>query len=139
MELATRGERFASALADGVLVAVPYVLATIETLPSAVRLLGTAGTLALLVTQIYLLSTTGQTIGKRLLGIRIVLKDSLKNGGFVVNVLKRGLVNGLLSLIPGYFLVDSLFIFREDRRCIHDLIAATCVIKGSAVGASVVQ
>ncbi|MBI2385787.1 MAG: RDD family protein [Elusimicrobia bacterium] len=129
MKLASRTQRFLAALADGFIVGVPYVIGTLEAAPVAVRLLGVVASLALLVTQLVLVSKHGQTLGKRFLGIRIVMKDTLENGGFVVNVLKRGLLNGLLSLIPGYFLVDSLFIFREDRRCIHDLIAGTCVIE----------
>lgn len=129
MELATKTQRFLAALADGVVVGVPYVIGSLEAVPEPLRLLGVLGSLALLVVQLVMVTKRGQTIGKRIVGIRIVLKDTLENGGFVVNVLKRGFLNGLLSLIPGYFLVDSLFVFREDRRCIHDLIAGTCVIK----------
>lgn len=129
MELATKTQRLLAALADGVVVGVPYVIGSLEAVPDPLRLLGVLGSLALLVVQLVMVTQRGQTIGKRLVGIKIVLKDTLENGGFVVNVLKRGFLNGLLSLIPGYFLVDSLFVFREDRRCIHDLIAGTCVIK----------
>jgi uncharacterized RDD family membrane protein YckC len=49
----------------------------------------------------------------------------------VTNVLLRGVVNGLLSIIPLYGLVDALFIFREDKRCLHDLIAGTIVVRGN--------
>ena len=35
-----------------------------------------------------------------------------------------------ISLVPFYRLVDILFIFREDRRCLHDLIAGTQVVVG---------
>ena len=128
MELATRKLRLFAALADGFIVAVPYVVGSLEVVPTPVRLVGVVASLALLVVQLVMVTNSGQTIGKRLVGIRIVLKDTLENGGFVVNVLKRGLLNGLLSLIPGYFLVDCLIIFREDRRCLHDMIAGTCVI-----------
>ena len=128
MELATRKLRLFAALADGFIVAVPYVVGSLEVVPTPVRLVGVVASLALLVVQLVMVTNSGQTIGKRLVGIRIVLKDTLENGGFVVNVLKRGLLNGLLSLIPGYFLVDCLVIFREDRRCLHDMIAGTCVI-----------
>jgi len=38
-------------------------------------------------------------------------------------------VNGLLGLIPLYGLVDILFIFRSDRRCIHDMIAGTQIVE----------
>ncbi|MDD5304229.1 MAG: RDD family protein [Elusimicrobia bacterium] len=131
MELATRTQRFLAALADGVILSVPYVLGSLEAVPTPLRLLGVIGSLALLVVQLVMVSQRGQTLGKRLVGIRIVMKDTLENGGFVVNVVKRGLLNGLLSLIPGYFLVDSLFVFRADRRCIHDMIAGTVVIQAA--------
>jgi len=129
MKLASKTQRLLAALADAFLVGIPYVIGTNDLVPAPVKLLGVIASLALLVTQLVLVSKHGQTLGKRFLGIKIVMKDTLENGGFTVNVLKRGLLNGLLSLIPGYFLVDSLFIFREDRRCIHDLIAGTCVIE----------
>ena len=132
MELATRKQRLLAALADGVIVGVPYILASIEDVAMPLRLLGVAASLTLMIVQLVMVTKHGQTLGKKYLGIRIVLKNTLQNGGFTVNVLKRGFLNGLLSLIPGYFLVDSLLIFREDRRCIHDLIAGTCVIQASS-------
>ncbi len=79
--------------------------------------------------QIYLLTTAGQTIGKKVMNIKIVKFDDESEGGFVTNVLLRGIVNGVIGIIPFYGLVDVLFIFREDQRCIHDLIASTKVIK----------
>jgi uncharacterized RDD family membrane protein YckC len=67
------------------------------------------------------------------LGIKIVKFDTGQNGGFVPNVLLRSIVNGLIGSIPFigalYALVDILFIFAEDRRCIHDHLAGTVVIK----------
>ena len=81
--------------------------------------------------QIYLLATRGQTLGKRWVKIRIVKLDG-SNPGFVGAVLLRAGVNGIISGIPYlgglYALIDVLFIFRDDRRCIHDLIAGTRVI-----------
>lgn len=136
MELATRPQRFLAILADSVIVAVPYAIGTTDSVPEPLRLLGVLSSLGLLVLQIVLVSKQGQSLGKKLVGTRIVMKDTMENGGFVVNVLKRGLLNGLLSLIPGYFLVDSLFVFREDRRCVHDMIAGTIVIQA---GSDVVQ
>ena len=128
MELATRKQRLGAALTDGILVAIPYVIGTVDGIPEPVQVVGVVASLGLLILQLYLLSTTGQTLGKRFIGIRIVLKDTLENGGFVTNILKRGLLNGLLCLVPGYFLVDSCFIFRDDKRCLHDMIAGTCVV-----------
>jgi uncharacterized RDD family membrane protein YckC len=93
--------------------------------------LGALFMLAVIIYQIYLLATRGQTLGKRWMKIRIVKLDG-SNPGFVGAVLLRGGVNGIISAIPYlgglYALIDALFIFRDDRRCIHDLIAGTRVI-----------
>jgi uncharacterized RDD family membrane protein YckC len=82
--------------------------------------------------QCYLLSTRGQTLGKKWLGIKILKLDG-SPPGFPAAVALRVLVNGLIGLIPVvggiYVLVDTLLIFRDDRRCIHDLIAGTRVVK----------
>ena len=136
MELATRKQRFFAALADGVILVVPYILASLQAAPGPLRVLGVVALLVLLIIQLVMVSKHGQTLGKKFVGIRIVRKDTLQNGGFAVNVVKRGFLNGLLSLIPGYFLVDGLFVFRADRRCLHDMIAGTVVIQA---GADVVQ
>ena len=63
------------------------------------------------------------------MNIRIVTHDREANGGFVTNVLLRTVLNWIIALVPFYALVDVLFIFRNDQRCIHDLIAGTKVIK----------
>jgi uncharacterized RDD family membrane protein YckC len=88
--------------------------------------------LILLSIQIYLLTTRGQTMGKKLLGIKIVNFDDETNPGFVKAFLLRVLVNGLIGAIPFigmvYSLVDLGFIFRADRRCLHDYIAGTKVV-----------
>jgi uncharacterized RDD family membrane protein YckC len=79
----------------------------------------------------YFLKTNGQTIGKKLLGIRIAdLDGGVPPIGRLI--LCRILPVSLVSFIPvvGRFLplVDVLFIFRSDRRCIHDLLAGTRVL-----------
>lgn len=93
--------------------------------------------LVLWIVQVVLLTTRGQTIGKIILGIRIVQLDGSR-AGFVRAWLLREFVPALIGLIPvaGPFflrpvftLVDWGFIFRNDRRCVHDYIAGTKVIK----------
>ena len=88
-------------------------------------------TLVLVAVQIWLLVKDGQTIGKKLTKIRIVKVDTGQNGGFVPNVLMRAVVHALINSITSglYGLVDVLFIFRDDRRCAHDLIAGTTVVR----------
>ncbi len=76
-----------------------------------------------------LLTRDGQTLGKKALKIRIVVYRTGENGGFVPNVLLRTLVNGfLVGVLPPYDIVDVLFVFRSDRRCIHDFLAGTVVV-----------
>jgi len=81
------------------------------------------------------LSRRGQTVGKRAMKIGIVKLDGSKPG-FLHAVLLRALVNGLPGAIPVvgvlYPLIDFLFIFRADRRCVHDLIAGTRVVQVQA-------
>lgn len=81
------------------------------------------------VIQLTYLTTRGQTLGKMMCKVKIVMLADGMNGGFVPNVLLRTIVNGLIGMVPFYGIVDIFFIFREDRRCIHDLIAGTVVVK----------
>ena len=82
--------------------------------------------------QMYLLIKYGQTIGKRALGIKIVNESHEGLPDFVKVILLRSFVPNLLYGIPyagvAICLADLLFIFRDDRRCLHDLIAQTKVI-----------
>jgi len=80
----------------------------------------------------HLLAKHGQSVGKRLCGIRIVRQDGSAPTLWEVFV-KRYLSILLLGQIPMagnlVSLVDALFIFRKDRRCLHDLLAGTLVVK----------
>jgi uncharacterized RDD family membrane protein YckC len=69
----------------------------------------------------------GQSIGKRITGIKITRTDGSRASLGRIFWL-RNVVNGLLSLIPLYGLIDALFIFAETRQCLHDKIADTIVI-----------
>lgn len=80
----------------------------------------------------YLVHKNGQTIGKKMLGIKVVRTDGSRASLGRIFWL-RNVVVVLLSLIPvaGMIvsLVDSLLIFRESRQCLHDQIAGTIVVK----------
>lgn len=88
--------------------------------------------LAFNIWQWVLLSQSGQTIGKRIVGVRVVLYGDGGPVGFGRAVGLRIWVNGLIGAVPYvgmvYSLFDILFIFGEERRCIHDLIAGTKVV-----------
>lgn len=87
--------------------------------------------LGLTVWNIVLLTTRGQTLGKKWLGIRIVTFPDGQKPGFVKGFLLRSFVNGIIGqVVPFYGIIDPCFIFREDNRCVHDLLADTTVIEG---------
>jgi uncharacterized RDD family membrane protein YckC len=94
--------------------------------------MGALGFLAFMATQIYFLKTSGQTIGKKIVGTKIVDMDGNKPD-LVTLIVKRYLSVQLVSMIPGIggllWIVDCLFVFRTDRRCAHDLVAGTQVVQ----------
>jgi uncharacterized RDD family membrane protein YckC len=73
-------------------------------------------------------SQNGQSIAKKLLGIKVVRTDGSRASLGRIFWL-RNVVNGLLSIIPLYGLIDVLVIFGESRQCVHDKIADTIVVK----------
>ena len=83
----------------------------------------------------YLLGSRGQTIGKMLVGIRIV--DA--NSGALVPLPKLYGVRELLpkaifalpTVGPLMMLADALFIFGDARRCVHDYLCGTVVEEAS--------
>ena len=143
--LAGRGTRLGAALIDGCLLAAAMIpgfilVAVAGGGPSSSSSDGIAmggagllilGVLGLAIYQMYLISTTGQSLAKKWLGIRIVKLDG-SLPGFVHGVLLRQWVMGLIGAIPfvgGLIqLVDPLLIFGDERRCLHDHIAGTKVI-----------
>ncbi|MBI3331390.1 RDD family protein [Candidatus Peregrinibacteria bacterium] len=131
-KLAGRGARLVAMITDSFVYLPVLVLMMVTTGPDsrggAMMIWFLLG-FALFIYQMFLLTRDGQTIGKKAMNIKIVLHTTGKNGGFLSNVLLRVFVNGILSIIPFYALIDALLIFREDRRCIHDLLAGTSVVK----------
>jgi uncharacterized RDD family membrane protein YckC len=84
----------------------------------------------------YFLARDGQTVGKKLVGTRIVSSQTneiLPLGKLLILRYLPLTVVSQIPLVGGVIaLVNYLFIFRKDKRCIHDLIAGTKVIKASA-------
>ena len=86
---------------------------------------------ALVAYQWYLVATSGQSLAKRWMKIKIVRLDG-GPVGFTQGVVLRGWAMFLLEMIP-YLgtvagLVDVLLIFNADRRCLHDRLAGTKVV-----------
>ncbi len=94
--------------------------------------LGGLGALAVAIYQWVLISRTGQSLGKKWSGIRIERVDggqvTFSNGVFLRNWVTK-LIGSVPYLGAIFQLVDCLFIFRDDRRCIHDHIAGTRVVR----------
>jgi uncharacterized RDD family membrane protein YckC len=142
-DLASRKSRFFGALVDGV--ASALVLGPLMFFTGTVQLMmagqltyrtslviAAEGIVVFLLLNSYLLATAGQTIGKRFVGTRIVNVSDGRVPKFLTLVGARYGSNWVIGLIPGignvYGLADALFVFRADRRCVHDLIAGTKVV-----------
>jgi uncharacterized RDD family membrane protein YckC len=87
--------------------------------------------------QSILIAVRGQNLGKLLVGARVVRVDNGAPAGFARGVLLRFalpvsvifLLNLAFPLGFIFLLVDYCFMFRADRRCLHDLIAGTKVVR----------
>lgn len=88
--------------------------------------------IALIVTQMVLITVRGQSIGKLLCKLRIVRHDTGGPAGFLRGYALRGLIPFIIQQVPFinavFWVTDSCFIFRADHRCLHDLMAGTKVV-----------
>ncbi len=148
--LAGRGMRLLAAILDGiilcVLVYLPLVLsgdlkASAEAAVSSNDPLafysgftGTGGAFSAIgflvwaVITFILVKRNGQTIAKKLLGMKVVRSDGTPASVGRIFWL-RNVVNGIIGIIPLYTLIDVLFIFNDRRQCLHDKIADTIVVE----------
>jgi uncharacterized RDD family membrane protein YckC len=87
-----------------------------------------AGLATWIVFTVKYVNENGQSIAKRMLGIKVVRAD-----GSPITLGRifwmRNFLNTLISFIPLYGLVDALFIFGESRQCLHDKLADTIVVR----------
>ncbi|MEW6645914.1 MAG: RDD family protein [Pseudomonadota bacterium] len=142
--LAGRGQRLGAAIIDGIIslvfvVPVMMLMGTFEYTQQGEEppfMLTLAATVFAFVVftlvHFVFLKRYGQTIGKWMLNIHIA--DMEGNKAEVGTILfRRYLPISVVGLIPlvGQILplVDILFIFRKDRRCVHDIIAGTQVLR----------
>jgi uncharacterized RDD family membrane protein YckC len=156
-ELASRGSRLGAVLLDGLIFGVPFLpsyfiafsrlgfsqaaagrFATPFAAYAAIGAtgvwfyLGLACAIVTLSITAVLVSRNGQTIGKKWLGIKVVRKDGSKATLARIFWL-RYLLNTVFMLIPVlgtlYSLIDPLFIFGAAKRCVHDYLADTVVVR----------
>ena len=143
IQLATRGTRLGAAIIDVVIAMAAMWLVSLVTPWNPFDSQGFAwskphfaspalGFLLFLAVNGWLLATRGQTVGKSLLKIRIARPDgSAASFGRLVG-LRYG-IGSVIGIIPAagqvWGIVDALMIFRQSRRCLHDSIADTIVLK----------
>lgn len=141
-DLAGRGARLGAYLIDMIIVGavaggIAYALGWFEGL---MRQDTTTVVLVLLLTIVVfgvingrLLVTRGQTVGKRLVGVRIVDARTRQIVPLVKSFGLRFIVVQAITQVqfvgPILALVDPLFIFGERRRCLHDYLAGTIVVR----------
>jgi uncharacterized RDD family membrane protein YckC len=70
----------------------------------------------------------GQTIGKKITGIKVVRSD-----GSPISLGRifwlRNVVNAVIGIIPLYSIIELLFIFGDSQQCLHDKIADSIVVR----------
>ena len=142
--LAGRGRRLVSTLIDMLLVPAMTVLLVMitgvteraEAYRNSTWMLNVLllAVVSYLILNGYWLFTRGQTIGKRAMKVAIVATASGERAPFWKLVCIRALffpllftmISPMLAILP---IADQGFVFRKNRRCLHDLAAGTSVVK----------
>ncbi|WP_408891618.1 RDD family protein [Myxococcus faecalis] len=134
-ELATCWARLAACLVDGAARLLPSLLLGVlrclaipdEAAMKAPAVCAPAPLVSLM--QANLIRGTGASLGKRLLGIHVVRGDGLPAEVWRIALLRNVLPVALCGYCARFGLVDVLFLVGEDRRCLHDWVAGTRVVK----------
>jgi uncharacterized RDD family membrane protein YckC len=143
VRLAGRGERLGGAIIDGLImlaILLPAmfmggyfsgVMQGVQPSFGKQALWQVIGFAVFVAVQGYPLAQSGQTWGKKLLKMKIVdLSGNKPEFGKLIAM--RYLTTQAIALIPFlgqlYGLVNVLFIFAADKRCLHDHIAGTRVV-----------
>ena len=142
LQLATLSQRFAGAFIDSlinaaVILPMGFAIGLYSTGPDKPGIIQTMG-IGLIGFAIFVaihwtfLNATGQTIGKKVAKTRIVTLAGKKPGMGDLIGKRYAFMNlvGIIPLVGGILsLVNVLFVFRKDRRCLHDLIGGTQVVQ----------
>ncbi len=90
-----------------------------------------AATFVVFVLSIVWLHRYGQSVGKRILGLRIVRANG-ERAGLTRLFLLRELLPLLVFLVPwvgaGAYFLDRVVVLANPRRCLHDYLADTIVV-----------
>lgn len=142
--LASRWARFGAYFIDSIILILPYVAIYSltdyweEALNEGISIAEQSlyflmGFAQYLLVNGYLLHSRGQTVGKWVLGIKIVSANSNNILPLWKVFFVRYVPFSIVAMLPfvGLFLaiINDLFIFRKDKRCIHDHLAGSKVIR----------
>jgi uncharacterized RDD family membrane protein YckC len=152
---ASRGSRLGAAILDSLIILIPMIPAYVQAVPLILRagpgaqrnvfaawgvIAGTGGwfyvgllwMVIMLIINGILAYRNGQSIAKKWLGIKDVRTDGSRVS-FARIFWLRNVLNICISYIPligaFYGLIDALFIFGPAKRCVHDYIADTIVVR----------
>jgi uncharacterized RDD family membrane protein YckC len=152
---ASRGSRLGASIVDSLIIFVPMIPAYFAAIPLIVKAgpavqrnafavwgviastggwfyLGLLWAVAILIINGILAYRHGQSIAKKWLGIKDVRTDGSRVS-FARIFWLRNVLNTCFSFIPLigglYGLIDVLFIFGSAKRCVHDYIADTIVVR----------
>ena len=138
-ELATLWQRFAGNLVDGVVMTLAWVPGAVvaprylgEQSP-LVPVLIVVPVLLVLLLQFWMVYRHRASIGKRVMKASMTAPDGSEASLWRI-LLLRALPVAALSAVPFanlLLLVDALFIFGKSRRCVHDYLGGTIVVKAA--------
>lgn len=141
-QIADRGSRFVANLVDNLLLVVVMVAAMVPWVALGVAgpdgsgafelffaFAWLVGLLAYIGAQVAMQVRYGQSIGKKLMGIRVVRPDGTPVSLARLIFLRNGVPQVINAFCGIFSLVDVLFIFAADSRCVHDMLADTIVVR----------
>jgi len=136
--LAERSARLGAAIVDGLIFAamvyIPMIIGMVLSSEpdSMFMMIGLVLTFVGFIVWAYLtlkqMSETGQSLAKKYFNIKVVVSDG-SQASLGRLIWRRNILNGLLGIIPLYGIVEILFIFGENRQCLHDKLADTLVVE----------
>ncbi len=129
--LANRGTRLAAAMLDGFLAAGALwtFMLPVSGRESPFEVLAALIGAGVLGVQLYLCASSSQSIGKRLLQIQVVRLDGSRASVVRIVLLRNVIPQALSAAVSFVGLIDAAFIFGDARRCLHDYLADTMVVK----------
>lgn len=117
-------QRFVAAFIDGIIGSIPqYLLAFIS---MDLIFVGYAISIGYLLTKDALPFLNGQSVGKKLMGIKAIKEDT---GQLLTNDYGTAITRQVSLLIPLFNLVDALMVFSDDKKRFGDKWAKTIVVK----------